>query len=316
MTDKIKRNLIISIIFSVVVYAALSLYSQSENILSAFSKINYFNIPLILFLSFLTFFFRFVKWQEYNKYLRLKIPFKNSFVIYFSTLVMSITPGKAGELIKCYMLKKDFNSPVSITSSILFAERLTEMLSLIIMALAGALLFGVHIELMIGAAVLFIGLIYILTHENICVKLLKLLTGIKFLRKYEQGFINAYKSIVELIKPKILGKMILLSIISWVFECYAFYLILINFNPEATIALATFVFTFSIIAGSLSMIPGGIGVAEGSLTLLLTNFGFSYPAAVASTLILRICTLWFSVLLGIIFLSIYQSKYGRVKVET
>lgn len=229
---------------------------------------------------------------------------------------MSITPGKAGELIKCYMVKKDFNSPVSVTTSIVFAERLTEMLSLIFMAMTGALMFSIYVEFVFIVMAVFMGVIYILTHENLCIKLLKIITKIKYLQKYEKGFINAYKSVVELIKPGILIKMIILSIISWIFECYAFYLILINFNPEATFALATFVFTFSIIAGSLSMIPGGIGVAEGSLTLLLSNFGFSYPSAVASTIILRVATLWFSVLLGIIFMSIYQTKYGKVKVET
>jgi len=229
---------------------------------------------------------------------------------------MSITPGKAGELIKCYMVKKDFNSPVSITTSVVFAERLTEMLALIIMALVGAFMFNIYVEYVFAVMVCFAGVIYILTHENLCVRILKIFTKIKYLQKYEEGVNNTYKSIVILIKPGILIKMIFLSIISWIFECYAFYLILINFNSETTFALATFVFTLSIIAGSLTMIPGGIGVAEGSLTFLLNNFGFSYSSAVAATIVLRIATLWFSVLLGVIFLSIYQTKYGKIKVET
>lgn len=316
MIDKIKRNIIIAIIFSAIIYAGLSFYTESENFISTFNQINYFNIPLVLLLSFFTFFFRFVKWHEYTKYFNYKIPLKNSFIIYFSTLIMSVTPGKVGELIKCYMLKKDFNSPISTTTSIVFAERLTEMISLIIMALIGALLFEIYVEVILAMIFFFAILIYILTHKELCLKLLNIITKIKLLEKYKEGFLNTYNNIVELIQFKIFLKMILLSIISWIFECYAFYLILLNFSADTTIILATFVFTFSIIVGSFSMIPGGIGVAEGSLTLLLNNFGYGYSAAVASTFILRICTLWFSVLLGIIFLSIYQANYGKVKVET
>ncbi|WP_230972282.1 lysylphosphatidylglycerol synthase domain-containing protein [Archaeoglobus neptunius] len=48
----------------------------------------------------------------------------------------------------------------------------------------------------------------------------------------------------------------------------------------------------------LSMIPGGIGVAEASMTGLLQYFGLAAEVAVASTLIIRFGTLWFGVFLG------------------
>jgi uncharacterized membrane protein YbhN (UPF0104 family) len=46
------------------------------------------------------------------------------------------------------------------------------------------------------------------------------------------------------------------------------------------------------------MLPGGLGVAEGSLTGLLVALGTSLPDAAAATLVIRAATLWFAVALG------------------
>jgi uncharacterized membrane protein YbhN (UPF0104 family) len=46
------------------------------------------------------------------------------------------------------------------------------------------------------------------------------------------------------------------------------------------------------------MLPGGLGVAEGSLTGLLVALGNPLPDAAAATLLIRAATLWLAVGLG------------------
>jgi hypothetical protein len=48
------------------------------------------------------------------------------------------------------------------------------------------------------------------------------------------------------------------------------------------------------------MLPGGLGVAEGSLTALLAGLGTPLPAAAAATLLVRGATLWLAVALGVL----------------
>ena len=60
-----------------------------------------------------------------------------------------------------------------------------------------------------------------------------------------------------------------------------------------------YVFT-SILFGSISFIPGGLGVTEGSLTTLLHNSGISLSQSSASVLLIRLLTLWYSIILGLI----------------
>jgi len=60
-------------------------------------------------------------------------------------------------------------------------------------------------------------------------------------------------------------------------------------------------------------LPGGLGLTEGSLTFLLVQKGVSADIAVATTFIVRVVTLWFAVLVGIVSLSFYQKRFGKIK---
>jgi len=79
---------------------------------------------------------------------------------------------------------------------------------------------------------------------------------------------------------------------------------------------ASFSYSFSTIIGAISMLPGGLGLTEGSLTYLLMEKGITADISVATTFIVRAVTLWFAVLVGIISLSFYQRRFGKIKIES
>ena len=63
------------------------------------------------------------------------------------------------------------------------------------------------------------------------------------------------------------------------------------------------------------MLPGGIGVTEGSLTFMLVEKGFSKSNAFASTFIVRAVTLWFAVLIGAISILFYKKRFGNILID-
>lgn len=69
---------------------------------------------------------------------------------------MSVTPGKIGEVFKSYLLKEQIGTPISKSAPIVFAERITDFLSLVLLSLTGALMFGYGTNLIIGFGILFI----------------------------------------------------------------------------------------------------------------------------------------------------------------
>jgi uncharacterized protein (TIRG00374 family) len=90
-----------------------------------------------------------------------------------------------------------------------------------------------------------------------------------------------------------------LSVVAWFFECVALGLILEGLGVVLPLRAATFVYAFASLAGAVSMLPGGLGVAEGSLTALLAGLGTPLPAAAAATLLVRVATLWFAIAVGV-----------------
>jgi uncharacterized protein (TIRG00374 family) len=51
--------------------------------------------------------------------------------------------------------------------------------------------------------------------------------------------------------------------------------------------------------GGLSMLPGGIGVVEASMSVILASFGASPAAALAGTMLARFLTFWLWVAMGL-----------------
>jgi uncharacterized protein (TIRG00374 family) len=106
----------------------------------------------------------------------------------------------------------------------------------------------------------------------------------------------------------------LISLVSWFGECVAMYFVLRGLGVAPSFLLlqqATFVFAASTLFGLISFLPGGLGVSEGSSTLMLERL-IPLPAgpATTATIIIRFCTLWFGVTLGAIALAIFSRRYG------
>ena len=85
-------------------------------------------------------------------------------------------------------------------------------------------------------------------------------------------------------------------------ECFALYILLIELGANVTMQQAIFVFTFSMLVGAISMLPGGLGSTEATMFALLTIAGVEADTALAATAIIRATTLWFAVLLGFLLL--------------
>ncbi len=316
MLDKIKNKIFISLAFAGAIYLAFSIYANLDNVISAFEFFNWLWIPVLLLLSFANYFVRFLKWDYYLSVTKVKINKIDSFSIFMSGLIMSITPGKVGELLKSYLVKQIKNVPVSRTAPIIFAERITDSTSLLIISIIGAYSFSYGTELIIIISIFFVLLLVILSNKGIALPILKLLEKNKFLNKHLEKIHGAYESSYQLLRPLPLLYMTIVSLISWSFECLSYYLILIIFKGDVGFLWSSFSYAFATIVGAVSMLPGGLGVTEGSLTLLAINKGFPKEIAVASTFIVRVVTLWFAVLVGIISVSIYQNRFGKISVES
>ena len=65
-------------------------------------------------------------------------------------------------------------------------------------------------------------------------------------------------------------------------------------------------YSASVILGSISMSPGGLGVTEGSFAGLLTLHGLDLQTTLAIAIIVRFFTMWFAIVVGFISLKLIE----------
>jgi glycosyltransferase 2 family protein len=316
LLQKIRNRVFLSIAVAALIYLTFMVYVDSEKVIKSFEKFNWYLLPILLLLSLGNYISRFFKWQYYLNIIDVKLHKLDSLSVFMSGLIMSVTPGKMGELLKSYLVKQVNGTSISKTAPIVLAERATDFLSLTILALAGAYFYdyGKNIIIIIGAIIL-AGLI-ILSNKKLFNKIISLISNIGFISRHTLKITTAHDSSSKLLSITPLLLMTLLSIISWGFECFGYYLILTNFEIKIDVLWAFFSYSFATIVGALSMLPGGLGVTEGSLTLMLVQKGLSEHSAFAATFIVRAVTLWFAVLIGAISVLFYQKRFGKIVIES
>ena len=274
----------------------------------AFKHFSYGILPLILALAFMNYLSRFWRWELYLRRVKISLTRKESFYIFMSGLVMTVTPGKMGELLKSYLLKENHQVPLARSGPIVLAERFTDLLAVYFLTLLGGISFAYGAKILgVGLAVLLLGLLPFVS-PKLFQGILGLLKRFSWGRRLEAPLSEAFYTLHDLMGFRLLLLASVLGLVAWFFECLAFQMVFKGLGVEVSLIKAVFIYAFSTLAGALSMLPGGIGAAEGSMTSLLLLIQIPKALATTATIIIRICTVWFAVLLGYGFVKLYQKQ--------
>ncbi|MGH7267244.1 MAG: lysylphosphatidylglycerol synthase transmembrane domain-containing protein [Candidatus Rokuibacteriota bacterium] len=255
-------------------------------------------LPVIIGAILVNYGLRFAKWQLYLRRLDIPLPAGQSLLVFLAGFTMSITPGKLGEVLKAFLVRDLAGTEVGRTASVVMAERLTDVAGLLVLSLLGAtvLPFG-GVLLTVVAAGLAVAVLALRTRW--LGEALHRLVARAPRRARLAGALGLFLGAGRtLLAPGILTGTVALSVVSWFFECLAFHVILQGLGLPTSLPVATFLYAFASLAGAVSMLPGGLGVAEGSLTGLLVALGTPLPEAAAATLLVRAVTLWLAVGIG------------------
>lgn len=318
MFRQLRGKIILSIVFGVLVIAALSLFADVQKLAITLRTFGWWLVPPILGLTLFNYALRFLKWQFYLRLIKVRgLSTRDSFGIFFSAFTMVMTPGKVGELLKSYLLRRAAGTPIARSAPIILAERMTDGIALVILAALGLA------NTRLGWPVLVITLIgallatAIIQHRPTAERLLTFGEGLGPLGSRIHHLRNFYESSYELLRPRPFGIAVLCGLVSWMGECLAFYLVLIGLGLPGSFALlitATSILALSTLIGSVSLLPGGLGVADASIAFLLTLTVAAPPMtndiAVAGALLIRFATLWFGVALGAVVVIIYRRLFS------
>src|SRR5260370_4194941 len=216
-------------------------------------------LPLILGLTLFNYAWRFVKWQYYVGRLEIKIHWFRSLLIFISGLSMAITPGKVGELLKSYLLKRSTGAPVSRTSPIIVAERLTDGVAMIGLAATGLVLYSFGRELLFVLLIIVFTSIIVIQNRRLSLALLDFGERLPLVSRFAHPARTFYERSYILLSWRALLLAILVGAGSLSGYCLALFFVYVGlglgFSPDLFIK-SMFIMGVSSVVGTLSGPPG------------------------------------------------------------
>lgn len=289
----------IAVAVSALLYIGYALYKDLPGTAAELAQFDWLLYMGVLVLTLVNYGLRYLKWHYLLGRLGIDIPHAANLYIFGSGLAMVISPAKAGEVVKPYLVQVMTGTPMQRTVPALVAERVTDGIAVVALATVGVLTFAPDQlnVILFAAAVLGSGFLVIL-NERLSMFILGLLGRIPVIDKVAGKLEEAYVSMRTCLAPVPLVVTVLMSLGAWFAECVGLWLVYKGLSVDATLEVSTFLYAFSTTAGGFS--PGGIGVTDvilGEFGLALID-GLTEGGAVAASLLIRVATLWFGVVLG------------------
>lgn len=248
---------------------------------------------------------RFVKWHFYLGVVGVDdIRKRDSAAVFLTGFVLSLSPGKVAEVLKSFMIKGLTGTPVPQTLPVIAAERLSDGLAVLILLAASifALSASQYWPIVIVAVLVMGLLIALLQYRSLCFLLLDRAEQLPLLNRIAAGLRTFYESSYEIVRWRNLVIAVGLGLTANLLDGVGVYLILTGLGQPATVATffqALLVISLSVVVGSISALPGGLGAADFSIGMTLgLVVGVVASAAGFATLLIRFVQLWWGVAIG------------------
>jgi glycosyltransferase 2 family protein len=305
------RKLLVVMLAGVLLYGVFVAYTGFQTVRTSVRTFHWSGFGYALLLASFNYVLRFAKWEYYLRALRIpKVPLLNNVLIFLSGFVLTVSPGKVGEVFKSAVLERTYGVPTHLTAPIIVAERLTDVIAVVALILVGSTsLPGGLTWALLGAIAVGVGLsfIYWTTPATLLFTKLEHSRGASLVPKLRQ----AYAQLRTIAAPRLLVLPTLLSCVGWGCEGYALALILRAFGEAVSNAQAAFFYATSTLAGALVPVPGGLGVTEGLMQQQMVHLaGIAHGPATTSMLLIRIATLWWAVAVGFVALGLLRLRFG------
>jgi len=308
---KFEREIFLALVLGVVVSSLLAFWGDVQATVDQLLAFNWWLVLPVLCLTCFNYFLRFLRWHFFLRRIgfRQKITWRKSGLVFLSGLPLTLTPGKTGEVLKAYFLKRIVGDHLSRTIPVVIIERLTDGLGALFL-----LAFSFYFSSFGWLAPLFVlfvcGVFVLLVYHdpfwclaNQCLS--RWGQQRLFWQKIGNKLENFREVLLKLVGWQSLLKATFLASLAWFAESVGFALVITAVGQLSLnivlLAKVVFIFCFVSILGFVSFLPGGLGVAEGGFVgTLILLLGLSRSQAVAATILLRLLTLWWGVGIGLI----------------
>jgi uncharacterized protein (TIRG00374 family) len=255
---------------------------------------------------------RTIRWHTFLLAAGVHPPLLTSLKTQLVGFSLTLTPGKVGELYKAYLMERATGTPTARMAPIVLFEKIMDGLAFTGLALiAGAALPELNDDLSTGARSL-LGLGALALAVVVVVRrvrpeaaervLTRFLASVPFGRKLVSVITAALQGGSAVLRPPLLVQNLGLSVLARTCDGLAMMFCAAAFGLALSPIGGVFALNASGALGGFSMLPGGIGVVEAGMAVILISLGFEAGPAIAATLVTRLLTFWLWVTIGLILL--------------
>ncbi len=200
--------------------------------------------------------------------------------------------------LKCYLLKSKTGVPVSRSAPVVVMERLADVISVIILGLTGFVLLPVPVIVILAVALLatVVGLMFAVSRQA------SYITNLPILSRWSELLQGSHEGFKELVSPRVMVVGVVIGAVAWFAEGLALWVILKGIGSDIDLVRALPIYAVATLVGAVTTLPGGLVGTEGSMLAFLQQSGVTRAGASAGTVLTRLVTLWFAVLVGLLAL--------------
>jgi uncharacterized protein (TIRG00374 family) len=293
------RNIAIwTVLSAVIVFILISLIADLDTLETALVGFPLrFLVPIGL-LSLGNYLLRYVKWHWYLKLLGHRINRFPNLLVFLCGFALTVTPGKVGEFLKAYIAKERFNVPYTASTAVLLMERFTDVVAIVLLTCLGLFLRFLHWSVAVLAVLALIAFLMLLKNRFIAGWVIDQTARFRLLKRFSGPLKTLYEEGWILLDMGIFIPALMLSLAAWFLEGLGYALVAWGLGSTITLMEGVFIYSVALLGGALTLFVGGLGATEGGMVGLGIIFGMSRATAAASTIIIRVMTLWFAVVIG------------------
>jgi uncharacterized protein (TIRG00374 family) len=321
--QKYHRLIITGIVFGLVVFIGVALVSDASQVTRYAQAFPWGVMLPVIGLRLVNWALRFLKWHFYLNLIGVRgIRVRDSAAIFVTGFPLSASPGKAAEVLKSFILKNLYGTPVAATLPVVAAERLSDGIAILLLT-AWAILnlteAARYWPAVLVSGVLMGTLILILQFRRLCIAILDRMSQWPVIGKYAHAFEMFYESSYKIALLPNICIAAGLGLVANLLDGVGVSLILVGLGQPPTVETffqALLAISLSVIAGSVTGAPGGIGAADLTIGgVLISVVGLSPAQAGFATLLARFVQLWFGVMVGSVVAFVNRARLFPPSIE-
>jgi uncharacterized protein (TIRG00374 family) len=314
-TRSIYKQLLPGLVLGITVLFGLMVLGNIKQVSLDFAAFHWIFFALAIALNFLNQSLRFLK-RAVNLHQSgvQNVNFLDSVSLFVACLPLAVTSNRVGESFKGIWLFKKSGIPVERAVSVFLVDQISDGMSVFVLMVIGTFAYPSLWFLFLCLFLAFVGLL-------IYFKLPKADTGpslvstkVPVLKRVVPQLRECIDANPALFSAGNMAITFLLGILSWAAEGAAFFVILLGlgFSPSLPlIATSILVFAFAATVSLGTRLPGGLGVMEVAMSMLLTLLlNFQPEKAVTATILFRLATFWVTFLFGLLLWSVAGKSLG------